>query len=79
MLKALALLVIRSYQRFSKNRKYSVCKFDPSCSEYAKVCFQRFSFITACKLTKNRLERCDSNYPKEVDNPPKINFNNDNL
>lgn len=78
MLKALALLVIRSYQRFSGSRTYSVCKFEPSCSEYAKICFQRFSFLKAWRLSKDRLHRCDSNYPKEVDNPPTINKINTN-
>ncbi|WP_407935499.1 membrane protein insertion efficiency factor YidD [Fodinibius sp. Rm-B-1B1-1] len=70
MLNTLAILFINIYQVLPKRRSYGVCKFEPTCSEYAKHCFQQFSFLKALKLTRDRLHRCDANLPKEIDKPP---------
>lgn len=75
MLNKLALFSIKVYQRFPKSRNFGVCMFEPTCSEYAKECFQNFSFLKAWQLTINRLKRCNANYPKEIDYPPESELN----
>gem|GEM_PF-3399236 len=68
---SIVVYFIRKYQKRSAKRSYGVCKFEPSCSEYARLCFKRLNFFKACRLTLNRLRRCDANFPMEIDNPPK--------
>ncbi len=36
-----------------------ICRFDPSCSEYAIIAFRKYSFTEAFKKTLLRLKRCD--------------------
>ncbi|TYP95243.1 hypothetical protein LX73_0540 [Fodinibius salinus] len=71
MLNTLAILFIKLYQARPKRRSFGVCKFEPTCSEYSKQCFKRFSFWKAIKLARDRLHRCNANLPKEIDHPPK--------
>ncbi|PCI24110.1 membrane protein insertion efficiency factor YidD [Candidatus Peregrinibacteria bacterium] len=56
-----ALFLIRWYQQaFSPDHahKQSFCQFVPSCSEYAKQSFEKYSFFTALYKTSSRILRC---------------------
>lgn len=67
----LILKWIKFYQtRISINTKPK-CRYIPTCSEYAKICYKRFSFFKASYLTINRLLRCNPLFKMKVDNPPK--------
>ena len=46
------------YQRFMSGLKNTRCTMYPSCSNYAKMVFQDYSFPTAMILTTDRLTRC---------------------
>ena len=35
------------------------CRYYPTCSNYAKECYQKFNFFKASYLTKKRLLRCN--------------------
>lgn len=35
-----------------------ICRFEPSCTEYALQAFARFPFLVALKMTISRLCRC---------------------
>ena len=37
---------------------YSKCRSNPSCSEYSKICFIKYSFIKAISLTFIRFIKC---------------------
>ncbi|HBS25037.1 MAG TPA: membrane protein insertion efficiency factor YidD [Thalassospira sp.] len=54
----LALGTIRLYQALAPARIRSKCRFEPSCSNYAAVAFQKYSFTQAMKKTIHRLGRC---------------------
>lgn len=35
------------------------CRFTPSCSQYAKECYQKYGFMKASLLTTKRLMKCN--------------------
>ena len=35
------------------------CRFYPTCSQYAKECYEKFNFVKASFLTTKRLLRCN--------------------
>ena len=45
------------------------CRFFPSCSEYSKECFSRYSFTQALGKTVGRLARCHPFHPGGIDLP----------
>lgn len=53
-----ALWFILAYQRFVSNFLGASCKYVPSCSEYAKMCFEKYSPTKALFKTICRLLRC---------------------
>ncbi len=51
------------------SRKVS-CRFHPTCSEYALLCFENFSFCLAVTRTFLRLKRCNPrNFDSCIDYP----------
>ena len=48
--------VIRGYQRHG--RKVAKCRFEPTCSTYGAICFERYPFAKAAAKTAWRLIRC---------------------
>lgn len=46
------------------------CRFEPTCSVYAKECFERFGFFRAGWLTIRRLSRCHPFHAGGYDPPP---------
>lgn len=53
-----AIFLIRMYQVGISPFLAGCCRFEPSCSQYGLIAFQRFGFIQGAKLTFKRLARC---------------------
>lgn len=69
------------YQKYLSGLKNTTCSMYPSCSNYAKMAFQDYSFPKAMVMTADRLTRCSHDldmytttyiygYPAAVDFPP---------
>ena len=65
-----AVRVLAIYQRIFSVFFFGRCRFHPTCSEYARIVFKRFSFFSACRLTIWRLLRCHPFCPGGEDPPP---------
>jgi putative membrane protein insertion efficiency factor len=57
-LKRLALLVIQFYQYFLSPFFGKSCRFYPTCSEYSKLCFEKYHWSKAMGKTCVRLCKC---------------------
>ncbi|MEY4332873.1 MAG: hypothetical protein RLZZ196_1611 [Bacteroidota bacterium] len=57
-MKYLALLLIRLYQGLISPFLPNSCRFNPTCSEYARQAFQKYSIFKAFKLSLKRISRC---------------------
>lgn len=53
-----ALRFIETYQRDVSPALGARCRFEPSCSEYARLAYERERFLRATRLTVARLGRC---------------------
>lgn len=58
MLRRVALFLITVYQWVIRPVLPASCRFNPSCSEYAKTAFEKKGFFIGLKLTILRLLRC---------------------
>ena len=59
LLKTIALLLIGTYRSvFTATFGAGVCRFEPSCSEYANQAFLSYGFFKALKITFFRVVRC---------------------
>jgi len=56
--KALALGVIRFYQRDISPTRPPACRFQPTCSHYGYVAIERYGLLKGFWLTIWRLARC---------------------
>ena len=65
-MKYLSLFAIKTYQFFKHSlvslivvmSPPDLCRFDPTCAEYAKQAFEKYNFGKALGLTINRLRKC---------------------
>jgi putative membrane protein insertion efficiency factor len=57
-LKTMALFFLSIYKTAFSIHMGGVCRFEPSCSDYAVQCYQTHDFGRATKLTWTRLCRC---------------------
>ena len=71
-MKKIALKLIKFYQEKISVHTSKKCRYLPTCSEYAKICYTRFSFIKASFLTTKRILKCNPLFKMKIDNPPKI-------
>ena len=55
----LPLKLINAYQEGKDPNAPPKCKYRPTCSNYAKECYQKFGFIKASFLTAKRLIKCN--------------------
>ncbi len=51
--------LIESYQQDKSLHQTPKCRYFPTCSEYAKQCYQKFNFVKASLLTTKRLLKCN--------------------
>jgi putative component of membrane protein insertase Oxa1/YidC/SpoIIIJ protein YidD len=64
-----ALRFIETYQTSVSPRLQVGCPFEPSCSEYGHLAYQRYGFLTATRRTLSRLRRCRRGAAGGVDLP----------
>ena len=57
-MRKLMIKCIDFYQKGISPRKPGKCRFIPTCSEYAKICYERFNFAYASFLTAKRILKC---------------------
>lgn len=70
MLKSIALLVIRLYQRLLSPFLPAACRFHPSCSEYSRESIMRFGVTKGAWLAIIRLLKCHPFHPGGYDPVP---------
>jgi len=51
---------ISFYQKYISDLRFGHCRFNPSCSEYAKLSINRFGIVKGSILAADRLIRCNS-------------------
>ncbi len=61
---------ITEYQNDSSLHTTKKCRFTPSCSEYAKECFKRFSTPYASYLSIKRIIKCNPLHKMAYDPVP---------
>ncbi len=67
---ALIVVALRGYKRFVSPFLPPACRFEPTCSVYARECFERFGFFRALWLTVRRVGRCHPFHPGGFDPAP---------
>jgi putative membrane protein insertion efficiency factor len=55
----LALWLIRLYQNTLSKVLPSVCRFQPTCSQYAFEAIGKYGFVRGCWLAAKRILRCN--------------------
>lgn len=69
MIKKFLINLINLYQKFSK-LKPPVCRFYPTCSEYAKQALIKYGVIKGCWLAIRRIMKCHPLHPGGYDPLP---------
>lgn len=72
MIRALLLWLLRAYRFVLSPLLGNVCRFEPSCSNYATQCIERFGPAKGTWLTARRLCRCHPFHPGGYDPPPPL-------
>ncbi|KAA0889713.1 membrane protein insertion efficiency factor YidD [Oryzomonas japonica] len=70
MLKRIALIVIRLYQKLLSPLLPQTCRFYPSCSEYSRESIIRYGVVRGVWLTLIRLCKCHPFHPGGFDPVP---------
>ena len=58
MLKNISIKIIKLYQKI-KGPWHGMCKYTPTCSEYARIALERYGFIKGWYLSIKRIIRCN--------------------
>ncbi len=58
LLRRLCLGAILMYKAFAPMKIRGQCRFEPSCSTYALICFRRYGLILGFVLSLLRIQRC---------------------
>jgi uncharacterized protein len=58
-MKPLAIFLILLYQRLLSPMLGEVCRFSPSCSQYAKEAVLKYGFLRGIGLAAGRVIRCN--------------------
>jgi putative membrane protein insertion efficiency factor len=70
MIRAALLFLIRLYQMTLSRLIGPSCRFEPSCSNYAAICIERFGALRGSWLGIKRIGRCHPFNPGGFDPPP---------
>lgn len=57
-LKSIVVWCVRCYQHFAPIRIRSMCRFEPSCSEYTILAIEKYGVLRGCHKGINRIIRC---------------------
>jgi len=71
-MKSLIIFLIKIYKYSLSPFLGKNCRFYPSCSEYCKESFIRYSFLNATYFSVKRLLKCHPFHPGGVDELPKL-------
>ena len=66
----IAIMLIRIYQLTLSKVIPPVCRFEPTCSNYAVDAFQKYGFLTGAVLAPKRILRCHPGNPGGYDPVP---------
>ena len=69
-MKFIFLFFITIYQKLISPFLGQNCRFYPTCSEYSKICFQKFSWYKALYLSLKRVVKCHPFHPGGHDPVP---------
>ncbi|MCM2350274.1 MAG: membrane protein insertion efficiency factor YidD [Bacteriovoracaceae bacterium] len=69
-MRKLADLLIKFYQIFISPLLGQNCRFYPSCSQYSRECFKKFSFGKALWYSCRRICKCHPYHPGGYDPVP---------
>jgi putative membrane protein insertion efficiency factor len=67
---AAAVALLTGYKRFVSPILPPACRFEPTCSVYARECFENLPFFRALWLSIRRLGRCHPFHPGGYDPAP---------
>ena len=67
------IFLIRLYQRTLSRMLGRVCRFEPSCSQYAMVCLSAHGSLKGGLLSLRRICKCHPFHPGGYDPPPARN------
>ncbi|MFA5560891.1 MAG: membrane protein insertion efficiency factor YidD [Acholeplasmataceae bacterium] len=70
MFNKLAIRLIEWYQKKISPHSPPRCRYHPTCSAYAKICYERFNFFKASFLTAKRILKCNPLFKPKYDPPP---------
>ena len=62
--------MVRAYQLFLRPLLPAVCRFEPSCSEYARLALASNGLFRGLGLAALRIARCHPFHPGGYDPPP---------
>lgn len=69
MANRVAIFFIVAYQKSLSRLLGPRCRFYPSCSQYARLCFEQLPPLPALRKTLGRLTRCHPFHPGGLDYP----------
>lgn len=70
MKNSLPIRLIERYQKDVSPNTPPKCRFTPTCSQYAKECYQKFNFAKASFLVTKRLLKCNPLFKPGYDPVP---------
>jgi putative membrane protein insertion efficiency factor len=62
VIRTFAIRFIDTYQRRVAADLGTRCQFQPTCSEYGRLAFERHGALRAARMTVRRLRRCRPDY-----------------
>ena len=65
-----AMKLVRFYQLFISPFFPPTCRFEPTCSQYSLIAFERYGFKKGLVLTLKRLSKCRPGGPHGYDPVP---------
>jgi putative membrane protein insertion efficiency factor len=68
-MRKIALLLLKIYQKFFTLIGFGSCRYYPTCSEYARIHFEKNSLIKALFLSFIRILRCNQLFEGGFDYP----------
>ena len=71
-MRSILIILIRGYQTLVSPLLGKHCRFEPSCSEYARQAIGRFGVFRGCWLALRRILRCHPLHPGGYDPVPSV-------